>query len=50
VLVAIVTAASIAGGLGIILHTWWLVWACGGVVMLSVPTGKAIGIMDDTVA
>jgi hypothetical protein len=50
VLVAVVTAAFITGGLAIITHTWWLVWACGGIVVLAVPIGKAIGIMDDTVA
>jgi len=50
VLVTVVTAAFITGGLAIIRHTWWLLWACGGVVVLAVPIGKAIGIMDDTVA
>jgi hypothetical protein len=49
-LVAVVTAAFITGGLAIITHTWWLVWACGGIVVLAIPAGKAIGIMDDTVA
>jgi hypothetical protein len=48
VLVAMVTAAFITGGLAIITHTWWLLWACSGVVVLAVPAGKAIGIMDDT--
>jgi hypothetical protein len=50
VLVAVVTAAFITGGLAIITHTWWLLWASGGIVVLSIPAGKAIGIMDDTVA
>jgi hypothetical protein len=50
VLVAVVTAAFVAGGLAIITHIWWLLWACLGVVVLAVPAGKAIGIMDDTVA
>jgi hypothetical protein len=50
VLVAVVTAAFITGGLAIITHTWWLLWACGGIVVLAIPAGKAIGIMDDTVA
>jgi hypothetical protein len=49
-LVAVVTAAFITGGLAIIMHTWWLFWACLGIVVLAVPAGKAIGIMDDTVA
>ncbi len=38
------------GGLAIIMHTWWLLWASLGVVVLAVPVGKVIGIMDDTVA
>ena len=50
VLVALVTAAFITGGLAIITHIWWLLWACLGLVVLAVPAGKAIGIMDDTVA
>jgi hypothetical protein len=49
-LVAVVTAAFITGGLAIITHTWWLVWACSAIVVLAIPAGKAIGIMDDTVA
>jgi hypothetical protein len=49
-LVAVVTAAFITGGLAIIAHAWWLFWACAGIVVLSIPAGKAIGIMDDTVA
>jgi hypothetical protein len=50
VLVAVVTAAFITGGLAIITHTWWLLWVCGAIVVLSIPAGKAIGIMGDTVA
>jgi hypothetical protein len=49
-LVAVVTAAFITGGLAIITHTWWLVWACSAIVVLAIPAGKAIGIMNDTVA
>lgn len=49
-LVAVVTAAFITGGLAIITHTWWLLWACAAIVVLSIPAGKAIGIMNDTVA
>jgi hypothetical protein len=50
VLVAVVTAAFITGGLAIITHTWWLLWACAAIIVLSIPAGKAIGVMDDTVA
>ena len=43
-------AAFITGGLAIITHAWWLFRACTGIVVLAIPAGKAIGIMDDTVA
>jgi hypothetical protein len=49
-LVAVVTAAFITGGVAIITHAWWLLWGCIGIVVLAVPAGKVIGIMDDTVA
>ena len=49
VLVAVVTAASAAGGISIITHTWGLLWACIAIVVLAIPAGKMIGIMDDTV-
>lgn len=50
VLVAIVTAAFAIGGAAIIIHIWWLLWTCIAAVVLAVPAGKVIGIMDDTVA
>jgi hypothetical protein len=49
VLVAVVTAAFITGGMAIITHLWWLLWACIAIAVLAVPAGKLIGIMDDTV-
>jgi len=49
-LVTVVTAAFITGGVAIITHIWWLFWACVGIAVLAIPAGKAIGIMDDTVA
>jgi hypothetical protein len=49
-LVTVTTAAFITGGAAIIAHAWWLLWACTGIVVLAVPAGKMIGIMDDTVA
>ena len=49
VLTGAVVVAFLAGGAALILHLWWLFWVCVGVVVLSVPAGKAIGIMDDTV-
>jgi hypothetical protein len=44
-----VIAAFIAGGAALIVHLWWLLFLCLGVVVISVPVGKAIHIMDDTV-
>jgi hypothetical protein len=48
-LTATVIAAFIAGGAALIVHLWWLLFLCLGVVVISVPVGKAIRIMDDTV-
>jgi hypothetical protein len=50
VLVGVVIAAFITGGTAIIAHAWWLLWTCIGIVVLAVPAGKVVGIMDDTVA
>jgi hypothetical protein len=49
VLVGVLVAAFIAGGLAVVNHLWWLFWVCLGVTVLSVPAGKVIGIMNDTV-
>jgi hypothetical protein len=49
VLVAVVTAASVTGGISIIMHLWVLLWACIAIVVLAIPAGKMIGIMEDTV-
>ena len=49
ILVTVVMAASLTGGLSIIAHAWWLLWACIAIAVLAVPAGKMIGIMDDTV-
>lgn len=50
VLVAIVLLAFIAGGMAIILHGWIVVWVCAAIILVSIPVGRAIGIMDDTIA
>lgn len=50
VLVAVVVAAFAAGGVAIIAHAWWLLWTCAGIIMLAIPAGKVVGIMDDTVS
>jgi hypothetical protein len=50
VLVAMVIAAFTTGGIAIIAHAWWLVWTCAGIIVLAVPAGKVVGIMDDTVS
>jgi hypothetical protein len=49
-LVAMVMGACTAGGVAIIVHAWWLFWACAGIAVLAIPAGKLIGIMDDTIA
>ena len=49
VLVTVVIAAFVVGGFAIVFHQWWLFWVCVAVVVLSVPAGKATGIMGDTV-
>jgi hypothetical protein len=49
-LVAMVIAAFTTGGIAIIAHAWWLVWTCAGIIVLAVPAGKVVGIMDDTVS
>jgi hypothetical protein len=48
-LVAVITGAFIAGAFAIVFHLWLLFWVCLGVVLLSVPAGKVVGIMRDTV-
>ena len=49
VLVAVLVAAFIAGGLATVNQVWWLFWACLAVAVLSVPAGTVSGIMNDTV-
>lgn len=49
ILVSVVVAAFCAGGAALIVHLWWLFWACVGVVVAAVPAGKIVGIMDDSV-
>jgi hypothetical protein len=47
--VAVIIVAFVAGAFGLVFHVWPLFWVCLGIVVLSVPAGKLIGIMDDTV-
>ena len=49
-LVAAVTAIFTTGGIAIISHAWWLLWTCAGLLVLALPAGKMIGIMDNTVS
>jgi hypothetical protein len=49
-LVAVVIAAFCVGGVAVIEQWWPVIWACLGIVVLAVPAGKLIGIMNDTVA
>jgi hypothetical protein len=50
ILIGLVIAAFIVGGSAIITHLWWLFWTCVAVVVLAIPTGKMIRVMDDTVS
>jgi hypothetical protein len=45
----VVTAAAVTGGISIITHAWVLLWACIAIVVVAIPAGKMIGIMEDTV-
>lgn len=47
--VSVMTIAFITGGVALILHAYWLVWACVAVVVLGGLVGVAVGIMDDTI-
>ena len=49
VLVGVVIAAFATGGVALIAHAWWLVWTCTGIIVLGIPAGKVVGIMNDTV-
>ena len=49
VLVGVDIAAFCVGGVAVIEHWWVVFWICAGIVFLSVPVGKIIGIMEDTV-
>jgi len=48
-LVAVVLVAFVTGGAALIVQMWWLFWVCVGVVVLSAPVGRLVGIMNDTV-
>ena len=50
VLVGVVIAAFTTGGVAIIAHAWWLLWTCTGIIVLAIPAGKVVGIMNDTVS
>ncbi len=47
---AIVAAVSfVAGGVALMVQSWLLFWISVGVVLVSIPAGRVIRIMDDTV-
>lgn len=49
---AVVITAFLAfavGGIALILHAWVLLWICVAVVVLMIPAGIAVRIMEDTV-
>lgn len=49
VVVIVLLAAFVVGGVSIIAHAWWLFWTCAGIVLLCVPAGWAVGMMKDTI-
>jgi hypothetical protein len=49
VLVAVIIAAFTVGAFAVVFRVWPLFWVCAAIVVLSVPAGKAVGIMNDTV-
>ena len=49
-LVTAVITAFTAGGIALIVQSWWLFWLCAAVVVLSIPLGRAVRIMEDTMA
>ena len=49
IFVFVVIAAFLVGGIALVADVWWLFWVGVGVVVLSVPAGKIIGVMNDTV-
>jgi hypothetical protein len=48
-LVTVVIVDFVTGAFAMTTHLWWLFWVCLGVAVLSVPAGKIVGVMDDTV-
>jgi hypothetical protein len=49
VLVAVIITAFVAGAAAVVDEAWPLFWVCLAIVVLSVPAGKLVGIMGDTV-
>jgi hypothetical protein len=50
VVVAVVVAAFTAGGIALVVQSWWLFWTSAGIVVLCIPAGKIAGIMNDTIS
>ena len=49
VFVGVVVAAFVAGAFAVVGRIWPLFWVCLGIAVLSVPAGKIVNIMGDTV-
>jgi hypothetical protein len=47
--VAVIIVAFVAGAFGVVGKVWPLFWVCLAVVVLSVPAGRLVGVMGDTV-
>jgi hypothetical protein len=48
-LVGLILAAFVTGAFALPFKLWPLFWVCVGVFVLSIPAGKVLGIMNDTV-
>lgn len=48
-LVTTVIVAFCVGGIAVVGRWWVVFWVCAGIVVLAVPFGKAIRVMDDTI-
>jgi hypothetical protein len=47
IFVAVIIAAFMAGGIAIIVQSWWLFWLSVGTVLLGMPAASLVRIMDD---
>ena len=48
-LVGVILATFVTGAFALPFKLWPLFWVCVGIFVLSIPAGKVMGIMNDTV-